>query len=68
MTMRLFVNGLKQDVPEGLTVTQLLEAEGEPADHVVVEINGVYLPVRQYPSRVLQEGDRLEIILPAFGG
>lgn len=66
--MRLFVNGLEQDVPEELTVAQLLEAEGEPTDHVVVEINGIYLPVRQYTSRVLQDGDRVEIILPAFGG
>jgi len=33
----------------------------------VVEVNGDYVPRTGY-DRVLQDGDRVEIIRPAFGG
>jgi len=66
--MTLVINGLPREVPDGLTVGGLLEREREPARHVLVEVNGVYLPSVEYGRRVLIEGDRLEIILPAFGG
>jgi len=65
--MKLVVNGLEREVPDGSTVASLLKLEREPVKHVLVEINGVYLPAGQY-DRTLQEGDRVEIILPAFGG
>lgn len=62
------INGLPREIPVGSTVAELLEHEREPARHVLVEVNGVYLPARDYAARVLQAGDRVEIILPAFGG
>ena len=66
--MHLVVNGLRREVPEGTTLEGLLLLEKEPVRHVVVEVNGEYLPKREYPARILREGDRIEIILPAFGG
>ena len=66
--MKVMVNGQPKDLPDGSTLAQLLEAESEPAHHVLVEINGKYIPERQYDGVALCEGDRLEIILPAFGG
>jgi len=66
--MTIVVNSLAREVPAGITVAQLLTREGEPEGHVLVEINNVYLPGREHQSRTLLEGDRVEIILPAFGG
>jgi sulfur carrier protein len=66
--MKLTVNGLERDLPEGLTVAGLLERDREPAGHVVVEVNGDFLPAAGYRTRELRDGDRVEIILPAFGG
>ncbi len=66
--MRLIVNGLERQVRLGLTVAELLTAEQEPRDHVLVEVNGAYVTAGEYEDRVLQAGDRVEIILPAYGG
>ena len=66
--MHLVVNGLRREAPEGITLEGLLDLEGEPVRHVVVEVNGAFIAKGEYPSRVLSEGDRIEIILPAFGG
>jgi thiamine biosynthesis protein ThiS len=66
--MRLTVNGHDKEYGDGITVAGLLDAEGEPARHVLVEVNGEYVLPTQHASRVLSSGDRIEIILPAFGG
>jgi thiamine biosynthesis protein ThiS len=64
----LTVNGSLRQALEPVTVADLLATEQEPAQHVVVEVNGRYVPRTAYADHVLSEGDRVEIILPAFGG
>ncbi|UCE01555.1 MAG: sulfur carrier protein ThiS [Candidatus Latescibacterota bacterium] len=66
--MRVTVNDMEREVRDGLTVAALLEAEGEPIGHVLVEVNGVHLHLREYDSCILKTGDRIEIIYPAAGG
>jgi len=66
--MRLTVNGETRTLPDGLTVAALLEHEGELINHVLVEVNGEYLPARMCAGKVLGEGDVVEIIRPAVGG
>lgn len=66
--MRVVLNGVERQLAQGATVSAMLAQEGEPADHVLVEINGAYCPPRRYDNTPLAEGDRIEIILPAFGG
>ncbi len=66
--MRVIVNGEEKHVAEGLTLAQLLELEGMPPKHVLVEVNTEYYPAGRLPLRVLVEGDQVEIILPIFGG
>jgi thiamine biosynthesis protein ThiS len=66
--MRVILDGMEHEVPEGMTVLRLLEQEGEPLNHVLVELNGRHLPPHEYPLTTLQENDRVEVILPAAGG
>jgi sulfur carrier protein len=66
--MRLLLNGETRQMRDGLTLAELLDQEREPAGHVLIEVNGEYLPARYYPGRVLADGDRGEIIHPAYGG
>ncbi|MDI7266416.1 MAG: sulfur carrier protein ThiS [Myxococcota bacterium] len=66
--MRLIVNGFEREVRDGATVADLLDESGEPPRHVIVEVNGIYLPCAEHAARLLGDGDRVEIILPAFGG
>jgi thiamine biosynthesis protein ThiS len=66
--MTIVLNGEPAQVPDGLSVTELLRREGEPEHHVLVEINHLFVPPAEHATRRLREGDRVEIILPAFGG
>ena len=66
--MQVIVNDMQREVRDGITLTELLEADREPIGHVLVEINGVQLHVQEYAARVLESGDRIEIIYPAAGG
>ncbi len=61
------MNGDELQVEEGLTVKQLLDRADPAYHHGLVELNGELLPAPGY-ERVLVEGDRVEVILPAFGG
>ncbi len=66
--MRLVINGLERDIPEPVTLRQLILAEGDTVDAVLVEVNGALVSARGYDSHPLRDGDRVEIIQPAFGG
>lgn len=66
--MRVQVNGEPRELEEGLTVAGLLALDREPSVHVLVEVNGALVPSGRHGVHRLAEGDRVEIILPAFGG
>jgi thiamine biosynthesis protein ThiS len=66
--MVIVVNDERREVRDGLTLLALLEDERTPASHVLVEVNGVYVPLRRGEDREIVDGDRVEIILPAVGG
>ena len=65
--MRIVLNGEERRVEEGLTVARLLDDADPAYHHGLVEVNGELLPEERY-DRLLVEGDRVEVILPAFGG
>ncbi len=66
--MRIIVDGLPEEVAEGLTLARLIEERGEDSVELVAEINRRYIHRRDYGSTVLEEGDRVELIQAAFGG
>ena len=66
--MKIEVDGFPREVPDGATVGELLRELDEPTSHVIVEINGSFLPAERYEQTSLEEGDRVEVIYPAFGG
>ncbi len=66
--MRIILNGFERDVPAGITVLELLQAEGEPTKQVLVDRNHVHVRPDEYARTVLAEGDRVEVVRPLFGG
>jgi thiamine biosynthesis protein ThiS len=66
--MRIILDGMEREVPESMTVLRLLEQEGEPVTHVLVELNGRHLRQHDYSTTLLEENDCVEVILPAAGG
>ncbi len=67
-TIRVTIDGLAETIPAGLTLAQLLEQRGEPVAIAMVERNGEYVRKQRLGEVKVENGDRIEIILPAFGG
>ncbi|MBI1992014.1 MAG: sulfur carrier protein ThiS [Candidatus Omnitrophica bacterium] len=66
--MDVTINGETRTVPEGTTVSQLLETLGVMPERVVVEVNLTILKRAEYPPTILREGDRVEIVRFVGGG
>lgn len=66
--MRVVVNGTEQDVPSGLSISQLLERLKVQPERVAVEINLKVIHRQQYNQVSLNEGDQIEIIGFVGGG
>lgn len=66
MTIRF--NGQPEEVPEGLTLSQLLQWLKLPSDRVAVERNLEIVPRAEWPETRVEAGDRLEVVHFVGGG
>lgn len=66
--MRVRINGAERELPEPMTVLQLLQERGIDPRVVVVEYNYEIVPRERYGEIVLNEGDNLEIVQMTAGG
>ena len=66
--LALFVNGKSRSLPEGCTVSGLVESLDLGERRFAIAINRDVVPRSSYPSRRLQTGDRVEILEAVGGG
>ncbi len=66
--MRLTINGETHDVPDALSLAELLTRFDLAAPKIAVERNLEIVPRSQYQETVLADGDRLEIVHFIGGG
>jgi len=66
--MNVTINGEQREVPEGLTVTALVEHLGLAADRVAIERNLDVLPRAQWSATPVGPNDRFEIVHLVGGG
>ena len=66
--MQVIINGFKESVPDGSSISDVIESGQEYEIHMIVELNHRFIPQREFDRVQLQEGDILELIHPAFGG
>ncbi len=66
--IQITVNGMKEEVPDGSRIADLIERFGEGDPDLIVEHNGRFVFAQEYPARTVSAGDRLEFINPNFGG
>lgn len=66
--MKATVNGEAHDLPDGATVGSLLEILGAKRTGIAVAHNERVVPRTHYDSRVIADGDRVEIIRAVAGG
>lgn len=62
------VNGKEMPVPGRTTVRQLIELMGLGQGAVAAEVNQVLVPRREHEARVLEAGDRVELVTLVGGG
>jgi thiamine biosynthesis protein ThiS len=66
--MTVTINGESREVPDGLTVTALLEHLGLAAGRIAVERNLDILPSAAWPETLVQPRDSFEIVQFVGGG
>ncbi|MCA1927848.1 MAG: sulfur carrier protein ThiS [Calditerrivibrio sp.] len=66
--MKVRVNGNYTDVRSGISILELLEELNINPKKVVVEVNLDIVPKDNYNNKILEEGDRVEIVHFVGGG
>lgn len=66
--MHIFVNGEKRDIPDGLTVANLLQHLDIKPERVAVEINEDIVRKATYAGVLVKDGDRVEVVQFMGGG
>ncbi len=66
--MEIVVNDQKHEVPDGITIAELLDRLRLVKSLVAVEVNLQVVPHQQYAEYRLNPGDRLEIVTLVGGG
>jgi thiamine biosynthesis protein ThiS len=67
-SIKIQVNGEQRAIPVGMTVGQLLRDLQIGPERVAIELNLQIIDRREFDQRMLQEGDRVEIISFIGGG
>lgn len=66
--MTITINGESHEIPDGLSVTVLLERIGMRSDRVAVERNRDILPRARWAETQVQPSDSFEIVQLVGGG
>jgi thiamine biosynthesis protein ThiS len=66
--MKIFINGEEREIPPRMTILQLLEHLKLDTRVVAVEHNLYVVPKGEYRHRVVEEGDKLELVQFVGGG
>src|SRR5947207_640677 len=68
MKIEIRLNGEACEIPEPLSIAELLDRFDLPKERVAVERNGAIVPKQQWDSVALAEGDELEVVHFVGGG
>jgi sulfur carrier protein len=66
--MQVMVNGQPREIPDGLTVSALIEHLGLIQGPVAVEINRTIIPRAFHPEKRVEANDVIEIVHFVGGG
>jgi len=66
--MIIYLNGKKEEVPEGMTISKLLELKKIRPEVVTVELNDQIMERDKYSETLLNLNDRLEFVYYMGGG
>ena len=64
----VYVNGAARQLADSCSIAALIEELGYTGRRIALERNGDIVPRSQYAERVLNDGDKLEIVVAVGGG
>jgi sulfur carrier protein len=67
-TIQIMVNGLSKTMPGGISIAKLLDRLGIPVPGTAVELAGEIVPAKDYDHRLLEDGQKVEIVRMVGGG
>lgn len=66
--MRIMVNSEERELPEGMTLAQLIAELGLDRAACAAEVNRALVPKRDHAERRLADGDTVELVTLVGGG
>lgn len=66
--MQIFVNGKAKEIAEGIIVKTFIDTLRLNSKAIAVELNLKVVPKKEYDTKRLKEGDKIEIISFVGGG
>ncbi len=66
--MQVWINGEQRELADGARVRDALAALGAPENGVAVAVDGEVVPRAEWPSVVLADGARVEVLTAVQGG
>jgi sulfur carrier protein len=66
--VNVVINGEKQTIQTDQTVEDLLNVLGYEGQSFAVAVEGEFVPREKYGSRIINEGEQIEIVAPMQGG
>jgi sulfur carrier protein len=66
--IEIILNGFAEKVPEGATISSVIERFEDRDADLIVEHNGRFVYPQAYDATIVSDGDRCEFIHPNFGG
>jgi sulfur carrier protein len=64
----VYVNGAARQLTHNCSIAAMIEELGYTGRRIALECNGDIVPRSQYAERVLNDGDKLEIVVAVGGG
>ena len=66
--MKVYINQNETEVPEGITVKELLDRQQIAAEGTAIAIDSKLVPKSEWSNRTLADGDKITLIRATFGG
>ena len=66
--MRILLNDNEQLIDEATALSSLLKAHGNNEGAFAIAVNDTFIPRSDYESTILNDGDRVELLIPMQGG
>lgn len=66
--MQITVNGESVELDSPMTVQQVLDTVDVPPNYLAVEVNAEVVPREEFTTRVVKQGDDIEVVTLVGGG